>query len=146
MSHAAFEAAFYYHVTNDVGVSALISNRFYPAAEIPSSAALPYANYQRISTRHIRHMTAGAGLVSSRYQVRAFGKSVLLAAQLADAFRGCIDMYSGDMGEAGSTVEVNRAFIENDFEDYVAPGDASQRGVYSVVQDFIIWHEESVTS
>lgn len=138
---ATIEQALYYEVVNDAGVSALISTRLYPAAEVPQDTTTPYMTYQRISGPRHRHQ-GGAGLVEARYQFTCHDDTQREAAALATALRAVLEAYRGDMGESGSTVTVRAAYVENDVDGSSPPTDASQRGPIWQSVDVLVWYVE----
>lgn len=138
----SIQAALYYHLTNNAGVSALVVARVYPAGGVPSSADRPYLTYQKISNVHERHSGGGSGFAHPRIQVDCWADTLGGADELYEAVRSALDNYSGSMGEVGDTVSVSGVFLDGDTESFFPATDASEKGLYRVSMDFIIWHRE----
>ncbi len=141
----SIDAALFYHLSHDTGVKAIIGNRAYPAGEVPSSADYEYLVVQRMSNRHVRHMTAGSGIAAPRYQIVSWGRSHLNVQTLAEAVRECLDNYVGTMGSGASLTTVYGSFLETDAAEFVTPSDGGEKGFWAVSQEFTIWHSETVT-
>lgn len=138
-----FEASLYYEVVNTAGISALISDRFYPAGEVPQDISLkddgPYATFQRISNVQVRHQTANSALNQYRYQFVCWAEKEKDARDLREQLLTALDRFSGEMGESGATNTVRDAFHDNDSMDFQVPTDASERGPHSATVDILFW-------
>lgn len=139
---AAFEQALYYKLANTTGITNLVSTRIYPVGEAPSNATYPLIVWQRVGAVHQRHMVAANGLAHERYQFDAYGETALVVQQIADAMRAALEMYTGNMGESGSTVNVSRVFLENDAASYEPPESGGDKGYWRVRMDYTFWHTE----
>lgn len=138
---ATIEQAVYYKIVNDTDIEALIGTRFYTAGDVPQNVTLPYMTYQRISGVRHRHQ-AGAGLVEARYQFNCYATKQIGAAALGTALRAALERYRGDMGEAGSTIAVRGAFVQDDSDQGSPPTEGSQRGPIWQTVDVIFWYVE----
>jgi hypothetical protein len=117
----------------------------YPMGALPRQPPSRYVTYQRISGVHPRHLTAGTGLKSARWQVDVYANYAADADAISEAIRESMDNVRGTIGAAGQTEFVNGTFLEDDAEEFVPPIDASQTGRARVRMDFILWHPETIT-
>ncbi|HUX01016.1 MAG TPA: DUF3168 domain-containing protein [Phycisphaerae bacterium] len=138
----SIETALTYEVTNDETVSELIGSRFYPIGEVPTSAARPYATYQKISGIGHRHQVGASGLHQARYQINVYADTGASADAVRDALYALLGRFVGNMGEEGSQVAVKLAAIEDDNVSFESPASAKQRGTQIRTMDLIVWHEE----
>ena len=115
-------------------------------APAPAQAITRYVTFQRISANHVRHLQGGSGLATDRYQVTSWAKKPADAMVLAERLRERFDNNRrGGIGEAGNLWATNAVFLESEQDTFDTPTDASQEGWHGVIQDFILWHEETTT-
>lgn len=113
-------------------VVAFVGDRVWPLL-LPPEPALPALVYQRISAvREESH--AGDGLVHPRIQIRCWANTYSEAKRLAEAVRLSLRGYKGQMG----ATRVEKAKLANEIDDRQ---ELTERE--SVIQDWIIWHEEA---
>ena len=137
----SIEEAIHYELTNTDAISALIGTRLYPIAEVPQGTQTEYMTYQRISGPRERHQV-GAGVCAARYQFNCYGVTQKEASELGAALRTKLDRYRDDMGEAGSTISVRGAFVQNDSDHSTPPTGGTQVGPIWQVVDVIFWYVE----
>jgi len=95
------------------GLSALVSDRIYPAIA-KQGAALPYVVHTRISGARESAMGADTGVSRARFQISSFGSTYSSAKSVAKQIRLALQRYSGTVGGD----EILAVFIENDFDLY----------------------------
>ena len=126
------------------GITALIGSgdntRFYPLIA-PNSAYLPYVTFQRISSEHLHHQTASAGLAHALFQFDIYAATGPSADAIAQAFRAGFD---GLTTATWTSTAVKRVLLENQLDLYEAPEDGSEKGVHRIMMSFDIWFAESV--
>jgi hypothetical protein len=126
------EQGIYWHLTQTVGVSSLVSTRIYPAL-MPQNPTFPCLTYQRISTHRYRIYHGAGQAAAPRFQIDSWAVSYAGAKALAAAVRVALDGYHGSM----SPVTVGACEIVNETDVY----DEEAR-VYRVIQDYRILHNE----
>ncbi len=132
------------HLLHDSRVVQYVGGRVYHMVAPPNTPT-PYITYQRITEGRERHMTAVAGLVETEFDVNCWSKSSNEASELADAVRRSLDhKYNSTLGRAPYKDTLAAAFLDNVFDDYEAPSDSSERGIFRVLQSWIVWHTESI--
>jgi len=139
---ATIQQALWYHVTNTAAVQALISSRMYPAGDVPQGTALPYVTYFRVEQEHHRHYGGGSGFNRAVFSIDCYAATAKEADAVYDAVKDALDNYTGNMGEAGATVDVRGAFLETDGDSYNEPTDGSQRGTAVVGSTYVVWYQE----
>lgn len=133
------------HLLHDSRVVQYVGGRVYHMVYTPPGAPIyPYITYQRILASHERHMTSVAGLVATEFDVNCWSKDSNEANKVADAVRRSLDhKYNSTLGRAPYNATLAAAFLDNEFDDYEKLSDASERGVFRVLQSWIIWHTET---
>lgn len=139
----SMRSALYDHLSKDSTLVTLRSTRIYDMVA-PTSAVLPYQVYQRISSEHEQHLTASAGLAEDRWQVTTYATTGISAEAIADATREALHGFNGTMGTNPETADVRWVGIDTGPDIFIPASDGSEIGVYQMVQDFIIWHAETV--
>ena len=122
------------------GISTLISTRMH-YGQAPASTARPYVVYNRISAQHTRNMAASGGLARERIQIRCVADTGVAAEAIAQAFRAALDGYQA---RAMGAVFINSCTLDNEVDTFITPTDGSDRGRHEVIQDYLIWHTESI--
>ena len=117
----------------------------YPIGALPKETRTRYVTFQRISAQHQRHLNGGSGLVSQRWQIDCWTRTMADAELMADAIRISLDNRTTAIGSGENLTEINAAFLEDDSEEFTAPTDKSQIGHARVRMDFMIWYPETVT-
>lgn len=126
------EAELRTYVLADPVIAAAVGSRMYPRV-LPQSVVLPAIAYSRIDTLRQHHLDGADGLPRARFQVTAWAKTPLEAANVAHAVRWRLDGVSGALG--GSYVGAIRCVGERDIDDVEA-------GRYGVALDFLIHYQE----
>ncbi len=109
-----------------------LADRIYPL-QIPSSAGLPNAVYQRISTRREPTLAGPNGLALARVQIDIFAATKAEVDSLATTVRGLLDGYRGTT----SGVKIQETRLENEQDQF-----ETNTEVWRVILDFIIRFEE----
>ncbi len=134
-----------FHQMADNATGVLVATRIYRIGEVPQSTPEhddPYVVYQRIDTVRERFQGGPHGLAHPRIQVSSYAPTPKEAKALADAVRQDWEVQSGPTGEAGATLTVKVASIEDERHFIETPEDASQRAMHRYDTDIIIWHLE----
>jgi len=142
---SSLRVALFQFLTQQSGVIALVNDRVYPVGESPKTIVYPYITYQKISNRHIRHMSVGSQLAASRFQINCWAKDASDADAVGQAVREAMDNRRGDIGTGGNVVNLRGSFLDSDDEDFEPPSDDSKVGRHNARLDLIIWHVESAT-
>ena len=145
----SLETAFRQHLADSTPLTALVSTRIVPLRGSTKEAA-PYIVYQVISRVSVHHATnpdgttGASGLAQTRVQVRSVADTTLDATALANAVRNRIQGYRGVLGSGANQLRCEYCTMENEFDDEPFQLEGSERYVYSRIQDFSIWHPESI--
>lgn len=142
------ESALVQELTDNAAVSALVgtgaSARIYPQIAA-QGAAKPYLVYQLISGEHGHHLRAASGLVQSRVQIDSYGSTYSGAKTLADKVRLALDgQLAGTLGSGSYTASIRSITLENEQDGFDNPRDGGALGIHRVIQDYSIWHTETV--
>lgn len=113
------ESSIYSTLSNDSGVSNLVSSRIYPNRR-PQDSALPSIMYFRAVTNPENELKGGAGIDQIRYQIESYGATFSDARSVADAVR--------------TAMEGAGHYQVDEFTDYMDGPD-----VYRVVTDYHTW-------
>lgn len=126
------------------GLSGLpAGTRVYPMGETPQAGAVtPRLTFVRLANRHMRHLSGTSHRACARYQINCYGASNLEADTLADTVRAGFEGYRGDMGAGTSPLRVNGCFVQDDYDDFIQPPDASEDGIFFVPLAVTVWHVE----
>lgn len=121
--------------------------RVYALGALPTGGVpRRYVTWSRVDAVHERHLTAGAELVSDRYDVNAWARKLSDAEALADAFRLTLDNRHVDsgstIGDATDRAEIKAIRLEGDDHTYTPPQDASASGWHRIRMDFVIVRAE----
>lgn len=132
------------HLLNDSDVALIVEDRVFRTIA-PRGAALPRITFQRIDDTRERHMTAVSGHLSTDFDLKCWAATENEAIELADAVRRSLDhKHHTTIGLAPFGETISAAFLEDSFDDYEAPSDASDDGIHVVVQSWTIWHTETI--
>lgn len=129
----------------NAGVSAIVSTRIYPHSA-PQSATMPYIVYQRIDAVHEHHMRGASGMYHSRVQLDLYVSSYSGLIALRDVVRLALDGYVGDITVGSDIVRIKKCFLDNDQEIFYPPEDATQKGIFRAILDYIVTSEEVTPS
>ena len=131
---AELEAGLYSLLSNDAGVSALVSARIYPAV-VPQDIDLPAIAYQLIGApdRYYAH-SGPVGLARKRIQITSVAETYAAAKGLAVAIRDALSGYQGTT----ATVKIHSSFLLNEFDSF---GDQNDLQINR--QDFMIMYTEA---
>ena len=143
MPETTIEQALRQFIVDDPAISALIGTRFY-SMTVPQKAQTPYGRYQRVSSPRVSSHDGPTGLAHPRFQidwvttseavsVDAYGKVVeiaIVARRVLDGFRGMMN-----------TVRVHLIALEDERDLFDSDSKLTGRS-----QDYVIWHQEEVTT
>lgn len=122
--------------------AAIVSTRVYPQSA-PQSAALPRIVYTRISGAHAHHMTAASGWAEARIQLDVYAANYTSVKAAAESLRVLLDTYRGTVTIGADSVDID-VRLDNDRDGFDSPGDGSDAGGHRVIQDYIVWFNESI--
>lgn len=118
-------------LTGEATISAIVSSRVY-INRAPQKATLPYIIItQMAADNHITLNGSSNNFRTLTFDIDCKAKTSLEAATLSDAVRVFIDDYSGTAG----TYTIGAVLMNGEADDYEAPADASDVGVYVVTLD-----------
>jgi hypothetical protein len=131
-------AGIYAHLSQDIGVAALVGERIFPLI-IPQARAAsllrqPCLVYARVGAQRQQKYCGTEGLVRSDFQLDCYAPSFDQSKDLAAATRAALIDFAGMMAQT----RVIAVHLDDE-------GDLSEPevGLYRVVQRFIVWHDES---
>lgn len=129
-------------LTDDTDVSALIDSRVYPPIAT-NPTGLPYVMYQVISTNHMNNMGGSSGLANTLLQLESYATTYGGAVELAGECRDALHAIRDTLTINGDTVAFT-IWLQRTLDDLGAPDTANDTNIYRVVQEYSIWHSESV--
>lgn len=130
---------------DDAGIAAIVgatlaSARIYPLVMVQDNVR-PCLVYTLVSGLGDHHMQ-GVGLPRARYQIDAWAKDIDTAVTLSNLVKERLDGYRGTMAYGTNSpqdeIEVLGVFFADEREDY-----DSEKQMYRVSRDFLIWHRET---
>jgi hypothetical protein len=104
------------------------------AVVAPSSAVLPYAVFQRVSTEHLAGMDGAVGTIEARLRIDACAASYAGAIALADVIRERLHGLRQTFADGRGSCD-----LMDESDEYDAPNDASEEGVFRRVQEYRLW-------
>ena len=117
----------------DTDITALVVERVNPA-KLPQSPTLPAIVLTKISGPRLHDLSGPSGKAYPRIQADCWAETYAGVKTLATLVRQCLDGYSG----AGSGLYIGDISIDGETDIY-EPGVED----YRVVQDYIVWHDET---
>jgi hypothetical protein len=129
---------------HDSRVALLVDDRVHHLLA-PPRTRYPYITFQIISQDRKRHMANICGLVEASVQINVWGRSASSAYDTAEAVRRSLDhLNHRTIGRAPNSETIRAAFLMNSFDDYGPSQHAEEMGIFGMVQEWTIWHEESL--
>ena len=134
---ADIDKALTYQVTQNAGVKAILSSRFFPIA-LPSGTSLPAALYQEISGVLIGVHDGQSILPKPRIQITCWGLLFSDVVSADEAIRQALDGQKGNWGTGTYITEVEACQAVSTPHDDRDPG----TGLYQRSRDYsIIWKQ-----
>lgn len=134
------ERALYSYLTTHETVSPLLSTRMYPEmAPTERSREFPYATYSQNNELPVHHMRGFGGLTNAHLTLDVWSETQPQREALAKVIQSAIDTWAP---EARENVDVRRAIVSDQSDDYVPPTDGSERGVYQRSMNLDIWYRD----
>ena len=126
------ESNLYSYLTQQAEYTMLAGTRLYPR-KLPQEPTLPASVYRRVTTRRLHDLKGPDGLPRARFQITAWGRTPLEAANLAKVTREILDGFSGFWSD--TIIQACLCVADNDVED-------PSTGRSGVAQDFMIHYVE----
>ena len=128
------------YLLSDGVIAGIVGNAVYPI-KLPQAQTQPSIVYTRISETEGYHMQGPNGLLSSRFQIDAWAKSIDVASTLANAIKERIGGFSGTISfgtdSPADFVKVQGIFLTDAREDY-----DNDMQMYRMSRDYFIWYED----
>jgi hypothetical protein len=121
--------AIYNILTNDSGVSDLVSTRIYPQ-KIEYNATIPAVTYFITSTTPTNTKNGASTYDYTDVQITAFGSTYDEASSLARLIRTALDYVSGTY----ATIQIDKIFFEDATDIY--DDSFGEKGIHYVAMDF----------
>ena len=112
----------------------------------PQGTALPAITYRKLSEQNVGYQSGVSTLSRARIGIDCWAALPDAAETVRNAVRDVCQNYSGTVSDAGEDVEIVHSWIEDDFEDFEEPADASDTGVYKASIDWLVWWRPAVPS
>lgn len=130
---AEIETAVYSALTGNATVAGLVGSRVYPLVA-PQDVALPLLVYQRISQSPVVSHSGHSNLARTRIQVMCVAVNYNGARALAAAVQGALHTLRAQAADP----RIDVILLDNERDEFSDVDD-----LYSVQQDYIVWHYES---
>jgi len=127
----SIDSELYTRLTNDAGISALVSAKVYPV-QLPQDVVLPAIVYFKVSGPRLHHLGGASGRAHARFQIDSWAATPLAAKNLADAVRSSLGGFTGTLTAIKASIKLDNE--RDDYEDGIL--------AYRVIQDYIINHTE----
>jgi hypothetical protein len=101
----------------------------------PQSQGLPYIVYQRNDGKPAAHMTGVSDVAQANVSFSCYDDAPEGAADLADALVLALAGFRGFMDD----IHVRVCALQTESQNYIAPTDGSDQGVFVENRDFLIW-------
>jgi len=130
----SFQSALYTWLTEQSGITAIVSSSIYPLAIEQGTGILPAVRYEILGEDRDNTFDGQGNFVGADVQIDSVATTHAAAVALAEAIKSSLLNYSGLMG----TLEVDRVYLE-------AVGDfyEEQLKAYRCSQSWTIWHYEA---
>lgn len=138
------EQAIYDYLQTQTGVTDAVGTRVYPLVS-PQTAIYPHITFQRIAVPHVHHMASASGIVlQCLVQFDCWAHDSVTCRTVSEALRAAFDgRLSFLMGGTGG-VTVSSIQLADEDDDYEAPTDDSDQGIFRTRMDFRFTYRESV--
>lgn len=133
------ETDLFSHLNADVGLTALVVDRIFPA-RADTNTALPYIVFQRVSSPSVQHMTAASSIVGETWQMDVWAATSSSRLAVSEALRESLD----GLRNIISSSNVRVVLIENQSDSYQFPDTGEDDGFYRATFDVKIWRERTV--
>lgn len=128
------------------GVTALLDNTtaIYPAGETPQDleAGNAYVVFQVISSQPTQSRDGESGLATMRIQIDSYAASFEAAWAIADQIRLAINKHHDTFGSASGVTVI----MDDSSDGQEQPGIGEEFGAGRVIQDYILWFQQTVPS
>lgn len=137
---ADIEAGLHSILSNDAGVSALVSARIYPQQLPQKNPTYPAITYRLISDVSTSHFGGISCFAMARVQIDCFAYTRAACYSVYDAVRTALSMYSGT---SASVVIRNIWPSGAGIATYIDPEDSTDRGLFRRIRDYHAAYEEA---
>jgi hypothetical protein len=135
----SIKTALYTYLSTQSAITGVVSTKVYPG-RAPTGASLPYITYSKLAEPPY-HNFGGADIIANpTFEFECWANSDVTAESLMEALRNVLDGFRGTM----ATVDVRNIIMSSVDEDYTAPDDGSEQGIFRISADFEIWYVRSV--
>ncbi len=141
MSNRGIRDAFRTYLRSKTAVTDVVDARIYHE-KIPQGVTDPVISYFVVSNPRDYTSSGQVNVSTAHFQVVAWSEVDTEADELAEILR---NVYSGFRGVFG-TVKVRAVFLDDEGDEFTAPIDADDKGVFGVRHDLRISYEETVPS
>ena len=129
----------YSHLSTFAGLTALVGTRIYPSI-LPQAVTLPAITYQKISAKRTHTMGDDPGLAKPRFQITCWADTPASARAVATQVQTALQNQRNALWGGVGGVTVTVLGPDNEVDDYERT--AAARDIYSIIQDYFIWHDE----
>lgn len=113
-----------------------------PTEDDQGKALEQYAVMTRISATHEHDMSGGSELATTTVQLQSWAKDTPQARAMSEVLREAL---SGISGATWSGRHIGAVHLLLEVDTVEQPTDSSEAPMFSVSQDFQIWHEETAS-
>ncbi len=110
-------------------------------SEVVLSDEFPYVTFERTSQGPDHHLNSATGLTSSSWRFDIFSLNIRTAELIGEALRSGLD---GLKHTTMRDVDVRWVGMTDQRDDFIPATDGSEPGIFTISQDYDIWHRESV--
>lgn len=128
------------YLASQPAITAIVGpSGIYPV-RLPQTAAVPALLYRRETGGHDHVLTGSGGHALANFRLDCVADKYADVDALAEAVRQALQGFSGSMGDA----TVRNVILEDEHDDYVAPLDGSDVGLFVTSLTYRIRYTESV--
>jgi hypothetical protein len=133
---------FYYHLSNDAGISALVGSRIYPQLA-PTEGAKPYIVFTFTGMTSSYEQTGRIPYRKDSIEIIIAGTTIASLEPIAQAVNDAMDIQSTNIGDPLGTQErINATTFLSEYDDFDLV-DGSEDPVYTITQTYEINYQEA---
>ena len=123
------------------GITGYVGDRIY-YVQAPQETPQPYMVISKVDGPREHSHDGSSHLAHPRFQLSVFASTYSDAKNCVAALQTALDGYTGTMGGAGGVYVGSSLFDDENDLTWVDDENSGAPGLYGVVADYIIWHEE----